>query len=179
MFEKFTERARRAVYFAWYEAKTRRAWAIEPEHLLLGLLREDPEFFLLLSPDSEDLIGGIRIAVDGHLSPADRVRPAKDIPLSPFGKKVVWIAGESSSIMGCGYVGTEHLLLGILKQGLVKKRRWFWFAPPEESASRRILRERGFTSEAVAARIDGGSITRQTSEPVGDGAVVPPPQESD
>lgn len=178
MFEKFTERARRAVYFAWDEAKKRRAWAIEPEHLLLGLLREDPELFRLLSPDSKDPVGGIRMAVDAHLFHANKVRPAKDIPLSPFGKKVLWIAGENSRNMGRSYVGTEHLLLGILKQGPVKQRRWFWFAPPEESASRRILRERGFTSEAVAARIEGGSITRQTSEPAGDGAGVPPPQQA-
>ena len=43
MFESFTERAKRVVFFARYEAKNRRARAIEPEHLLLGLLREDAE----------------------------------------------------------------------------------------------------------------------------------------
>ena len=177
MFEKFTERARRVVFFARDEAKTRRGWAIDPEHILLGLLREDRELFRLLSADGEDPVDGIRIAVDAHLAQADKVRPTEDIPLSPFGKQVLRIANENSRQMGHRYVGTEHLLLGILRQGPVKERRWFWFAPPEESASCRILRERGFTAEAVAARIEGGSITRQTREPVGGGGAVTPPRQ--
>ena len=164
MFEKFTERARRVVFFARFEVHERQGWAIEPEHLLLGLIREDPELFRLLVGETEDPAGAILIALNAYLVQSDRVRPVEDIPLSPFAKQVLRLAEETSRDMGHSYIGTEHLLLAIFQQGQSKKRRWFSLVPEVESAASRILRENRFDSERVASRIASGSITRQTKD---------------
>lgn len=162
MFEKFTERARRAIFFARAEVEVRRAWAIEPEHLLLGLLREDPELFQLLSPDGKEAVSVIRNQIEASIRQSDTVQSTEHIPLSPFGKEVVRMASDSSRGMGHAHVGTQHLLLALIRQGLGRKRRWFSFAPRVESLVSRILRERGLTEERVASKVLEGSITPQT-----------------
>ncbi len=116
MFERYTERARRTLFFARYEATANcAAWTIEPEHLLLGLLR-----------DGKGLTA--TILARAHLSPTDvqretekRASGAKvstqiEIPFSAPLKRVLQQAAAEADGLGHHYIGTEHLLLALLAQ---------------------------------------------------------------
>ena len=111
MFERYTERAKRAIYFARHEASQLGGDAIEPEHLLLGLLRELPE------PVASRLrlsIERVRSEVQNRALLRDSVSSSVGIPLSPDSRRVLDRAREEADRLKHQSIGTEHLLLGIL-----------------------------------------------------------------
>jgi len=113
MFERFTERARRAIFFARYEASQYGGQYIETEHLLLGLLKEDPSLAGLL-PNSKD-ISEIRTEVERHIEPRERISTSVEVPLSAQCKKTLHLAAEEASRLASRTVETGHLLLGLLR----------------------------------------------------------------
>jgi ATP-dependent Clp protease ATP-binding subunit ClpC len=115
MFERFNEHVRRSLFFARYEASRSSSRAIGTEHLLLGMLREaDPVMTELLEridanvKDLRDELLGSQVALD-------RVSTSPDLPLSEDTKKSLAFAVHEAESMGHGSVGTEHLLLGLLR----------------------------------------------------------------
>jgi len=113
MFERYTEPARRAIFFAVYEAKRFGSTHIEPEHLLLGLLH-DPQslanklFGLNAHADS------LRLKMEQKY-PSLNPRPKNgDLPLSDSGKRVLIHAAEEADRIGNPLIDTEHMLLGLL-----------------------------------------------------------------
>ena len=109
MFEKYTEKARRAIFFARYEASMFGSPYIEPEHLLLGLLREDKSL--------RDLIP--HSAIEGfrqQLPAREKFSVSVDLPLSDPSKRVLSYAAEESEIMEKSFIGPGHLALGILRE---------------------------------------------------------------
>jgi len=115
MFERFNEHVRRSLFFARYEASRASSRAIGTEHLLLGMLREaDPVLTGLLQridgsvKDLRDELLGDRVALD-------RVSTSPDLPLAEDTKKSLAFAVHEAESMGHGSVGTEHLLLGLLR----------------------------------------------------------------
>ncbi len=116
MFERYTERARRVLFFARYEASQLGSISIETEHLLLGLIREGKgltsRIFQLshLSPE------GIRRDIEGRTVLRDKATTSVDIPFSAETKRVLQFAAEEADRLLHTYVGTEHLLLGILRE---------------------------------------------------------------
>ena len=115
MFERYTEKARRVIFFARYEASQFGSPYIETEHLLLGLLREDKALanrFLLswLSVES------IRKKIEGHTTIRERVATSVDLPLSNECKRVLVYAAEEAERLSHKHIGTEHLLLGLLRE---------------------------------------------------------------
>jgi ATP-dependent Clp protease ATP-binding subunit ClpC len=128
MFERYTEKARRVIFFARYEASQFGSPYIETEHLLLGLLREDKALtnrFLRSNASVES----IRKQVEAHTTVREKVSTSVDLPLSNECKRVLAYAAEEAERLGHQHIGTEHLLLGLLRE--------------EKSFAAEILKERG------------------------------------
>jgi hypothetical protein len=116
MFERFTEKARRVIRLAHYEASSVRAPYIETEHFLLGLLREHKELaqILSLAPTATETI---RAQIEARtLKPCPPGSATVDLPLSNECKRVLAYAGEEAERLLHRYIGTEHLLLGLLRE---------------------------------------------------------------
>ena len=115
MFERYTEKARRVIFFARYEASQFGSPYIETEHLLLGLLREDKALtnrFLR----SHASVESIRKQVEAHTTIREKVSTSVDLPLSNDSKRVLAYAAEEAERLGHKHIGTEHLLLGLLRE---------------------------------------------------------------
>ena len=115
MFERYTEKARRVIFFARYEASQFGSPYIETEHLLLGLLREDKALtnrFLR----SHASVESIRKQIEGHTTIREKVSTSVDLPLSNECKRVLAYAAEEAERLSHKHIGTEHLLLGLLRE---------------------------------------------------------------
>ena len=114
MFERYTEKARRVIFFARFEASQYGSPCIETEHLLLGLLREDRG--LVKRSLGEGNAGeGIRGEIEGHITLGERIPTSVEMPLALESKKVLTLAAEEADRLGDRHVGTEHILLGLLR----------------------------------------------------------------
>lgn len=114
MFEEYTERARRVLFFARYEASQFGSVTIETEHLLLGLLRERADFLRLFLVDRS--VVDFRKEVESRIKVQDKVSISIDLPLSDECKRILAYAGEESDRLSHAYVGAHHLFLGILRE---------------------------------------------------------------
>jgi hypothetical protein len=113
VFERYTEKARRTIFFARYEASQYGSPYIETEHLLLGLLRENRDLERLLPPGS---IESIRKQVDSQTLRRESVSTSVDLPLSNECKRVLAYAAEEAERLAHKHIGTEHLFLGLLRE---------------------------------------------------------------
>src|SRR6185369_12543641 len=114
MFERYTERARRVIFFARYEASQFGSTTIETEYLLLGLLREDAHLPARFLPGVN--APTIRKEIERRLDIREKVSTSIDLPLSNEGKRILAYAAEETERLLHRYIGTEHLLLGILRE---------------------------------------------------------------
>lgn len=128
MFERYTEDARRVVFFARYEASAFGTLSIETEHLLLGLLREDKELAERLQA-LEGGLEGVRKRIGAATPERAKTPTSVDMPLSPASKRVLVNAGAAADGMGQREIETGHLALGLLRE--------------ERSLAAQILREGG------------------------------------
>ena len=133
MFERFTEKARRVIFFARYEASQFGNPYIETEHLLLGLLREDNVLNRrFLPPGAPE---NIRLDIQKNTLIREKTSTSADLPLSSESKRVLAYASGEAERFGHKHIGTEHLLLGILRE--------------EQALAARALRTCGVTLEKV------------------------------
>ena len=115
MFERYTEKARRVIFFARYEASQFASPYIESEHMLLGLVREDKalshRFFRAMEFES------LRNQIEAR-SPAKGkpISTSVDLPLSNECKRVLAYAAEEAERLAHKHIGTEHILLGLLRE---------------------------------------------------------------
>jgi ATP-dependent Clp protease ATP-binding subunit ClpC len=116
MFERYTERARRVIFFARYEASQLGSAAIETEHLLLGLIREGKGLTSRLFSKGHLSMEQIRKEVESRSPDREKVSTSVDIPLSTESKRVLGYAAEEAERMLHNYIGTEHILLGLLRE---------------------------------------------------------------
>src|SRR5499433_2397491 len=115
VFERYTEKARRVIFFARYEASQYGSPYIETEHLLLGLMREDKALanrFLR----QQGSIESIRKEIEARITIRERISTSVEVPLSAECKRILNMASEEAERLGHKHVGTEHLLLGILRE---------------------------------------------------------------
>src|ERR1700692_3605253 len=115
VFERYTEKARRVIFFARYEASQYGSPYIETEHLLLGLMREDKALanrFLR----QQGSIESIRKEIEARITIRERISTSVEVPLSAECKRILNMAGEEAERLGVKHVGTEHLLLGLLRE---------------------------------------------------------------
>src|SRR6266545_6519653 len=115
MFERYTEPARRAIFFARYEASQFGADAIEPEHLLLGASREDRRLFVEILPAGEESLESIRRSIEKQKPPKPRIPVTVELPLAPETKRALHYAHDESDRLKHRHIGTEHLLLGLMR----------------------------------------------------------------
>ena len=113
MFEKYTEKARRVIFIARYEASQFGSPTIEAEHLLLGLIREDKNLTTRYFPKAPATIQKIRKEIEGRTLVREKVSTSVDLPFSEESKRVLNSAAEESSNFSHKYIGTEHILLGL------------------------------------------------------------------
>jgi ATP-dependent Clp protease ATP-binding subunit ClpC len=115
MFERYTEKARRTIFFARYEASQFRSPYIETEHLLLGILREDKALantFL----HSHSTVESIRNQIEAHSVIFEKVSTSVDLPLSEECRRILAYAAEEADQLSHKFIGTGHLFLGVLRE---------------------------------------------------------------
>jgi ATP-dependent Clp protease ATP-binding subunit ClpC len=139
MFERYTEKARRVIFFARYEASQFGAPAIEPEHLLLGLMREDKTLTARFLARAQASLEAIRKEIEGRAPLREKISTSVELPLAPETKRVLAYAHEESDRLQHRHIGTEHLLLGLLRE--------------ERSMAAEILYERGLRLAAVREEV--------------------------
>src|SRR5262245_14539186 len=149
MFEKFTEKAKRILFLARYEASQQGSKVIGTEHILLGLLKEGEE-------TTRELFSRANVSMDLLQAELERRGPAREklstsveIPFSEETKKSLQYAEEEAERLMHPHIGTEHLLLGLLRQ--------------EDSVAGRMLAERGMRLYAV--REDAVNIYKRRALP--------------
>jgi ATP-dependent Clp protease ATP-binding subunit ClpC len=135
MFERYTERARRVIFFARYEASQLGSNSIETEHLLLGLIREGKGLTSRLFSKSHLSMDSIRKEIEGRTVYRDKVSTSVDIPLSIESKRALGFAAEEAERMLHNYIGTEHILLGLMRE--------------DKSVAAAILAEKGMRLHSV------------------------------
>jgi ATP-dependent Clp protease ATP-binding subunit ClpA len=144
MFERYTEKARRVIFFARYEASQTGGSTIETEHLLLGLLRKDPNLVrrFLRPDDSND---AVRLDIQ-KLAPEDRSRTSTsvELPLSIECKRILAYAAEEAERLRHRHIGTEHLLVGIFRE--------------TDCLAARILRDHGFHLTRLRDTVSFGQL---------------------
>ena len=116
MFERFTERARQVIVLAQAEARALKHNYIGTEHLLLGLLREEEGLAARVLASFGITLDEVRAEVTRIIGQGDEVE-AGQIPFTPRAKKILELSLREALDLGHNYIGTEHLLLGLLREG--------------------------------------------------------------
>ena len=115
-FEKFSERARRVLTLAQEEAQHLNHSYIGTEHILLGLLREEEGVAAKVLTNLNVGLGKVRSGVEFIIGQGEKPSSG-DIGLTPRAKRVIELAIDEARNLGHNYIGTEHLLLGLLHEG--------------------------------------------------------------
>ncbi len=150
MFERFTERARQVVVLAQDEARALRHDYIGTEHILLGLLREEEGLGARALSSLDITVEAVRAQVVVIVGEGVDVVNGQ-IPFTPRAKKVMELALREALSLGHNYMGTEHLLLGLIREN--------------EGVGARILREFGADTEMLRnqiIRLLSGPVRRET-----------------
>ena len=116
MFGHFTEKAQRVMYYAQEEARAMRYPAVGTEHLLMGILREGDSVAARALAEMNVTLDKVQDLISQVVTPGN-VPVGNEIAITPRVKKVLQFAQEEAVRWGVNYIGTEHLLLGLLREG--------------------------------------------------------------
>ncbi len=116
MFEKFTERGRKIIIYAKEEAERRNNDYLGTEHLLLALLREEESVPVNILKKMGLSIDEIRYEIERNLPAGSNLITFSEIPFTPRAKKVLELAIEEARLLGHNFIGSEHLLLGLIRE---------------------------------------------------------------
>lgn len=116
MFERYTDRARRVIFFARYEASALASASIDTEHLLLGMLREGAGIAGKIFSRSKLTYELVRREIEARGRLEAPTSTSVDMPLSPEAKRVLQHGSEEAELMDASHIDTEHLLLGLLRE---------------------------------------------------------------
>jgi ATP-dependent Clp protease ATP-binding subunit ClpC len=116
MFERFTDRARRVVVLAQEEARMLNRDYLGPEHILLGLIREGEGVAAKALVSLGISLGAARQEVEEIIGPGQGA-PSGHIPFTASAKKVLELSLREALQLGHNYIGTEHILLGLIREG--------------------------------------------------------------
>jgi ATP-dependent Clp protease ATP-binding subunit ClpA len=144
VFERFTDRARRVVVLAQEEARELNHNYIGTEHLLLGIVRDGEGVGAMALQALDVSLGDVRRQVIEIVGVGSQT-PSGHVPFTPRGKKVLELALREALQMGHDYIGTEHIVLGLVRE--------------EEGVAAQVLVRQGLTLEAVREQ-----VLRQLSE---------------
>jgi ATP-dependent Clp protease ATP-binding subunit ClpC len=190
VFERFTERARQVVVLAQDEARALKHNYIGTEHILLGLLREEEGLAARVLESLDITVEEVRAQVARIVGQGDEVTTGQ-IPFTPRAKKVLELALREALSLGHNYIGTEHILLGLVREnegvaarilldfdadaekirneiirmlsGPGRRQQGGGGAPGEKSKSSKLLDQfgRNFTRQAAEGKLDP-VVGRQT-----------------
>jgi ATP-dependent Clp protease ATP-binding subunit ClpA len=164
VFERFTEAARRAIVFAQDEARVQRQNAIGTEHLLLGLLREEHGAAAGVLRSFALTVENVRAAI-GRLVEAGEDPVSGQIPFTPRAKKARQLALREALAIGDNFIGTEHVLLGLVREnGGIATRILLEFDADDAKVREEVIRV--LSEPLLAAGI-------RPAEPPVDGAAAP------
>jgi len=158
MFERYTEKARRTIFFARYEAGQFGSPYIESEHVLLGLLRESKALSARLLANSPATVDTIRNRIEKHTTFGEKIPTSVDVPFNEECQRILLHASEEAELLGHKYVGTEHLLLGVLLE--------------KQCYAAHLLNESGVSVEVARANIGGGTPEEVATPPKSTGIPV-------
>ena len=148
-FVHYTEKARRALFFARFEASQLGTSNIETEHLLLGLLREArPHLGRFVGPASA--LQAIRTQVEQHTVHGKDIPLNVDLPLTDECRRALYYGADEAQRLNRDLIGPEHLLMGILRE--------------EQSFAAQLLRERGADLYEIRKKIAENSPTASLRE---------------
>lgn len=133
MFERFTERAEKVLAIAQEEAKNLNRDYLGTEHILLGLIREKKGVAAEVLRNMGVEFGTIRNEIEKEAPSGSAQTISGNVPFTPNSKKVLELAAEEAKNMGNNYIGTKHLLFGLIREG--------------ESVGARVLAKLGVTIE--------------------------------
>ena len=151
VFERFSERAREVVVLAQEEARGLGHNYIGTEHLLLGLLREREGLAARVLERFELGVDEVREQIERIVGRGDEVTTGQ-IPFTPRAKKVLELSSNEARALGSDWLGTEHILLGVLREGGgVASEILDWFGATD-SRVRSALRELGVEPQPAAVR---------------------------
>jgi len=117
MFNRFTERARKVLVLAKEEARRFSHDYIGTEHILLGLIREGDGVACAVLQNLGTDLERARLEVEKLISPGSSTSVMGDIPFTPRAKKALELATEEARTLSHNYIGTEHILLGLIREG--------------------------------------------------------------
>ncbi|MBI3332916.1 MAG: hypothetical protein HYZ93_02360, partial [Candidatus Omnitrophica bacterium] len=140
MFNRFTERARKVILLAKEEAKRFNHDYIGTEHILLGLIREGEGVAAAVLQNLGLSSDQIRLEVEKLVQLGPSTIVSGDIPVTPKAKKVIELAMDEARNLGHNYIGTEHLLLGLIRDG--------------EGIATAVLQRLGLRLETVTAEVE-------------------------
>ncbi|MCW5961330.1 MAG: ATP-dependent Clp protease ATP-binding subunit [Pyrinomonadaceae bacterium] len=148
MFERYTEKARRVIFFARYEALQYGSQVIAPEHLLLGLMREDKTIAARFFPFRSSLsVEAVRREVEERIVLRDRIPQSVELHLAPESKRILAFANEESNRLKNRHIGPEHLLLGLLREeSSIAAEILFHFGLRIEHAREAVAKQNGFSN---------------------------------
>ena len=161
MFERYTEKARRVIFFARYEASQFGSPEIQPEHLLLGLMRENRSLFRSVGEPGGSLFVEFRELLEAGANHSAVIHTSVDLPLSEDAKRCLFVAAEEAQELGHQHIGSDHLLLGILRV--------------KSSPAAQFLERQGMSAAALRKELgsSGSADTRMTVGAGGQPAMRP------
>jgi len=148
MFERYTEKARRVIFFARYEALQYGSQVISPEHILLGLMREDKTISARYFPFRNALsVEVMRREVEERIVLRERIPQSAELHLATETKRILAFASEESQFLKNRHIGPEHLLLGLVRQeGSIAAEILFQYGLRLKDVREEIARQNGFTN---------------------------------
>ena len=148
MFERYTEKARRVVFFARYEALQYGSHYISPEHILLGLMREDKTVSARFFPFRNSLtVESVRREVEERIVPRERIPQSAELHLAPETKRILAFANEESRQLQNRHIGPEHLLLGLVREERsVAAEILYQYGLRLQDVREEVARQNGFTN---------------------------------
>jgi hypothetical protein len=148
MLERYTEKARRVIFYARYEASQFGSPVIDTEHLLLGLLREDKTVYRWLSKTDLQTIRRRVFELSAKQPPTST---AVDLPVSKAGTRVLARAANEAERLAHRYIGTEHLFLGLLDE--------------EDCFAAKLLRDAGADAGSIRVELADSVAKHSLPEP--------------
>jgi ATP-dependent Clp protease ATP-binding subunit ClpC len=139
MFNRFTERARKVIILAKEEAKRFNHDYIGTEHILLGLIREGEGVAASVLEKMGLSLENIRLEIEKLVQPGPTTQIIGDLPFTPRSKKALELSAEEAHALGHNYIGTEHILLGLIRE--------------EEGVASQVLINLGLDLETVRNKI--------------------------
>ena len=160
MFERYTERSRRVIFFARYEALQYGSRVISPEHMLLGLMREDKTLVSRFFPFRNSIsVETVRKEIENRIVVRDRIPQSAELHLSPETKKILFWASEESRTLQNREILPEHLLAGMLRE--------------ERTVAAEILFQYGLRIQDVRAEISRQTGLPRSYKPTGQNSKTP------